>query len=139
MIVNAHAMRGELAHLNEISGPRFKIENDPRVTRVGRLLRRFSIDELSQFLSVLKGDMSLVGPRPFPIEEARTYEGHQHRRLGMKPGLTGLWQIGGRCDLKTFDEMLALDEDYIQNWTMWLDIKILLKTIPSVLFGKGAM
>ena len=139
MIVKAHEMREELAHLNEMEGPRFKIENDPRVTGVGRVLRRFSIDELPQFFSVLKGDMSLVGPRPFPVEEVSRYEGHQHRRLGMKPGLTGLWQTGGRCDLKTFDEMLEMDEVYIQNWSLWMDIKILLKTIPSVLFGKGAM
>ena len=139
MIVNAHEMRDELEHLNEMDGPRFKIENDPRITRAGRILRRFSIDELPQFYSVFKGDMSLIGPRPFPIEEVSSYQGHQHRRLGMKPGLTGLWQTGGRCDLKSFDEMLMLDEEYIQNWSLWLDAQILLKTIPSVLFGKGAM
>ena len=139
MVVDAHSMREELAHLNEMAGPRFKIEKDPRVTRVGRVLRRFSIDELPQFYSIFKGDMSLVGPRPFPIEEVQAYERHQHRRLGMKPGLTGLWQTGGRCDLKTFDEMFAMDEAYIQHWSLWLDLTILLKTIPSVLFGKGAM
>jgi lipopolysaccharide/colanic/teichoic acid biosynthesis glycosyltransferase len=139
MVVDAHSMREELAHLNEMDGPRFKIEKDPRVTRVGRVLRRFSIDELPQFYSVFKGDMSLVGPRPFPIEEVMAYERYQHRRLGMKPGLTGPWQIGGRCDLKTFDEMFEMDEDYIQHWSLWLDVTILLKTIPSVLFGKGAM
>jgi lipopolysaccharide/colanic/teichoic acid biosynthesis glycosyltransferase len=111
----------------------------PRVTRTGQVLRRFSLDEFPQFFSVFKGDMSLVGPRPFPVEEMSSYEGQQHRRLGMKPGLTGLWQTGGRCELKTFDEMLEMDEDYIQNWSLWLDIRILFKTIPSVLFGRGAM
>ncbi len=139
MIVGAHEMRDDLAALNAMKGPRFKIENDPRVTPVGRVLRRLSIDELPQFFSVLKGDMSLVGPRPFPIEEVQAYSGRQHRRLGMKPGLTGLWQTRGRCDLKDFSQMLELDEEYIQNWSLWLDFKILLRTIPAVILGRGAM
>ncbi len=139
MIVGAHEMRDDLAALNTMKGPRFKIENDPRITPVGRFLRRFSIDELPQFFSVLKGDMSLVGPRPFPVEEVQAYSGRQHRRLGMKPGLTGLWQTRGRCDLKDFSQMLELDEEYIQDWSLWLDFKILLRTIPAVIFGRGAM
>ncbi len=139
MIEGAHEMRAELADKNIMQGPRFKIENDPRITPVGRVLRRLSIDELPQFLSVLKGDMSLVGPRPFPSEEVEAYRGRQYRRLGMKPGLTGLWQTHGRCELKDFAQMLALDEEYIQNWSLGLDFSILLRTIPAVIFGRGAM
>ncbi|MHC5056846.1 MAG: sugar transferase [Planctomycetota bacterium] len=139
MVVGAHDMRDELAELNMMKGPRFKITSDPRVTLVGRLLRRLSIDELPQFWNVLKGDMSIVGPRPFPADESEAYKPRHYRRLSMRPGLTGLWQTRGRCEVTDFDEILRMDEEYIRNWSLWLDVKIILKTIPTVLGGRGAM
>jgi exopolysaccharide biosynthesis polyprenyl glycosylphosphotransferase len=139
MVVGAHQMRDGLAEMNVMEGPRFKIEKDPRVTGVGRILRRLSLDELPQFWNVLKGDMSVVGPRPFPVEEVADYEGRHHRRLAMKAGLTGLWQTDGRCEIRDFEDMLRMDEEYIRNWSLWLDVKILLKTIPAIIGGRGAM
>jgi exopolysaccharide biosynthesis polyprenyl glycosylphosphotransferase len=138
MIEDAHARRDEIAHLNEMNGPAFKATNDPRVTPVGRWLRRFSLDELPQLWNVLKGDMSLVGPRPPIPEEVAAYHRWHRRRLSMKPGLTCLWQISGRNDIQNFDDWMQLDLQYIDNWSPSLDLKILLRTIPAVLTGKGA-
>jgi len=137
MVEDAEERRREVAHLNEMDGPVFKARNDPRVTRFGRLLRKFSLDELPQFWNVLKGDMSLVGPRPPIPEEVAKYERWQRRRLAMKPGLTCLWQISGRNELD-FDQWMRLDLQYIDSWSPWLDLKILAKTVPVVLSGKGA-
>ena len=137
MVEGAEERRRELLHLNEMNGPVFKLRSDPRVTRLGRLLRRFSLDELPQLWNVLRGDMSLVGPRPPIPEEVAQYKRWQRRRLAMKPGLTCLWQISGRNDLD-FDRWMQLDLEYIDSWSPMLDLKILLKTIPVVLTGKGA-
>ncbi|MGD8719982.1 MAG: sugar transferase [Candidatus Zixiibacteriota bacterium] len=137
MVVGAHDMLPELADYNEMDGPIFKIKKDPRVTRVGRILRKFSIDEFPQLLNVLKGDMSLVGPRPPIPDEVEKYERWQHKRLTVPQGLTGLWQVSGR-NLLTFEEMVRLDIYYIENWSLWLDLKILLKTIPVVVLMRGA-
>jgi len=138
MVVGADEIKEQLEALNEMDGPVFKIRNDPRVTRVGRFLRKYSLDELPQFWSVLKGDMSLVGPRPAGPQELARYESWQRRKLSVKPGLTCLWQISGRNEIRSFDEWVKLDLKYIDNWSLWLDIKILLKTIPVVISGRGA-
>jgi len=137
MVVDAEERKRDLRHLNEMDGPIFKIRNDPRITGIGEWIRKTSIDELPQLINVLKGEMSLVGPRPHPVEEVREYTSWQRRRLSMKPGITGLWQIGGRSDT-TFAESMKHDLNYIDNWSLWLDIKILLRTIPAILSGKGA-
>jgi exopolysaccharide biosynthesis polyprenyl glycosylphosphotransferase len=137
MVPDAEARKAELAQLNEADGPIFKIRNDPRQTRIGRFLRRSSLDELPQLWNVLRGEMSLVGPRPqLPDEVAQSDEWH-HRRLEVKPGLTGLWQVLGRSDT-SFDEMVRLDIYYAENWSPGMDLRILLETIPAVLSGKGA-
>jgi exopolysaccharide biosynthesis polyprenyl glycosylphosphotransferase len=138
MIEDAHERREEVAHLNEMNGPVFKAKDDPRVTPIGKWLRRFSLDEIPQFWNVLKGDMSLVGPRPPIPEEVASYHRWHRRRLSMKPGLTCLWQISGRNDIQDFDHWMKLDLQYIDNWSPSLDFKILLRTIPAVLSGKGA-
>jgi exopolysaccharide biosynthesis polyprenyl glycosylphosphotransferase len=137
MVEGAEERRRDLLHLNEMNGPVFKLRSDPRVTRLGRLLRRFSLDELPQLWNVLRGDMSLVGPRPPIPEEVAQYKRWQRRRLAMKPGLTCLWQISGRNDLD-FDRWMQLDLEYIDSWSPLLDLKILLKTVPVVLSGRGA-
>jgi exopolysaccharide biosynthesis polyprenyl glycosylphosphotransferase len=137
MVENAEQRRQELLHLNEMNGPVFKLRHDPRVTFFGRFLRKFSLDELPQLWNVLRGDMSLVGPRPPIPEEVAKYERWQRRRLSMKPGLTCLWQISGRNHID-FDRWMELDLEYIDSWTPLLDFKILLKTIPVVLTGRGA-
>jgi exopolysaccharide biosynthesis polyprenyl glycosylphosphotransferase len=137
MVVGADEMMPELAEFNEMAGPIFKIKKDPRVTRVGKWLRRFSLDELPQLLNVLLGDMSLVGPRPPLPREAARYERWQAKRLAVAQGMTGLWQVSGR-NLLTFEEMVRLDIYYIENWSLWLDLKILLKTIPVALLMRGA-
>lgn len=137
MVEGAEEIQRELLHLNEMDGPVFKLKQDPRVTRLGRFLRRFSLDELPQFWNVLRGDMSLVGPRPPIPDEVRRYQRWQRRRLSMKPGLTCLWQISGRNQLD-FDRWIRLDLEYIDSWSPWLDMKILLKTVPAVLSGRGA-
>lgn len=137
MTADAEERRHEIEHLNEMDGPVFKARNDPRVTRLGRFLRKFSLDELPQFWNVLKGDMSLVGPRPPIPDEVARYERWQRRRLAMKPGLTCLWQISGRNELD-FDQWMKLDLAYIDNWSTWLDVKILARTVPVVLSGRGA-
>ncbi len=137
MIEDAHERRGEVTHLNEMTGPVFKAKDDPRVTSVGRWLRKFSLDEVPQLWNVLKGDMSLVGPRPPIPEEVASYHRWHRRRLSMKPGLTCLWQISGRNNVD-FDRWMQLDLQYIDNWSPSLDLKILLRTIPAVLSGRGA-
>jgi len=137
MYIDAEERLKELRKYNEADGPVFKIRSDPRITRVGRFLRKFSIDELPQLINVLQGELSLVGPRPPIPEEVEQYDEWQKRRLNVKQGITGLWQISGRSNLN-FEEMAKLDLYYIQNWSITLDIKIILKTIPAILFGKGA-
>jgi len=137
MVVGAEDMRDELLALNEMDGPVFKIRNDPRMTKIGKFLRRTSLDELPQLINVLKGDMSLVGPRPPIPGEVTNYETWQRRRLSMRPGITCFWQISGRNKI-SFEEWMKLDLEYIDNWSLWLDFKIILGTIPVVLFGTGA-
>ncbi len=137
MVADAHATRNILLHLNEVDGPVFKLSNDPRVTRVGRFLRRTSIDELPQLINVLRGEMTLVGPRPPIPEEVEKYEPWQRRRLDVTPGITCLWQISGRSRLG-FNEWMRLDLQYIQNRSFGLDMKIILRTIPAVLSRDGA-
>ncbi len=137
MYADAEERKEELMHLNEVSGPVFKIRNDPRITPVGRFLRRYSIDELPQLWNVIRGDMSLVGPRPpVPAEVAR-YETFERRRLSMRPGLTCLWQVNGRSEIE-FDEWVRLDLQYIDDWSISQDLKILAQTVPAVLRGTGA-
>jgi exopolysaccharide biosynthesis polyprenyl glycosylphosphotransferase len=139
MVAEAEEKKEELIGMNEMSGPVFKIENDPRVFPFGDFLRRRSIDELPQLLNVLLGQMSIVGPRPLPVDEVeRIQESSHRRRLSMKPGITCVWQISGRSKITSFDEWVKLDLDYIDGWSLWLDIKILLKTVPAVLFKRGA-
>ncbi|HEX3628453.1 MAG TPA: sugar transferase [Verrucomicrobiae bacterium] len=139
MVTNAEQYKHELEAMNEMSGPVFKLTNDPRVTAVGRFLRKYSLDELPQLWNVLRGDMSLVGPRPLPVDEVKRFSDLAHRRrLSVKPGLTCLWQIGGRNQIFDFKEWVRLDLEYIDNWSLWLDVKILLLTIPAVLRGTGA-
>ena len=139
MVTDAEQRQHELAILNEMDGPVFKVTNDPRITPVGRFLRKYSIDEFPQLFNVLVGDMSLVGPRPLPVDEVRRFDDIAHRRrLSVKPGLTCLWQISGRNELKNFAEWVRLDLEYIDNWSLWLDLKILCKTVPVVLTGTGA-
>ncbi|MEM8961812.1 MAG: sugar transferase [Acidobacteriota bacterium] len=137
MVENAEQQLAELLPLNEMNGPAFKLKRDPRVTTFGRFLRRFSLDELPQLWNVLRGDMSLVGPRPPIPEEVAQYQRWQRRRLSMKPGLTCLWQVNGRNQLD-FDRWMELDLQYIDTWSPWLDCKILLRTVPAVLTGRGA-
>jgi exopolysaccharide biosynthesis polyprenyl glycosylphosphotransferase len=139
MTTDAEMRRAELACLNEMQGPVFKVGDDPRITPFGRWLRKTSIDELPQLLNVLAGSMSLVGPRPLPLYEVENFENDaQRRRLSVKPGLTCLWQISGRNKVQSFEQWVELDLKYIDNWSIWLDVKILFKTIPAVLFGSGA-
>jgi exopolysaccharide biosynthesis polyprenyl glycosylphosphotransferase len=138
MIVDADKKKEELMSKNEMGGVVFKMTHDPRITPAGRLLRKFSMDELPQLWSVFKGDMSIVGPRP-PLEsELPKFDSWHRRKLSVKPGLTCLWQISGRSTITDFDEWIKLDLAYIDNWTLWLDFKILAKTIPAVLLGRGA-
>ncbi len=137
MYVGAEAEQAALLAQNEASGPIFKIRDDPRRTRVGRFIRRTSIDELPQFINVLRGDMSVVGPRPPLFSEVAEYQEWQRKRLEIQPGVTGLWQVSGRSDL-SFDEMVMLDIYYGENWSLGSDIRIVLRTVPQVLFGDGA-
>lgn len=139
MVSDAEQLKQELAALNEMEGPVFKLSSDPRVTPVGRFLRRYSIDELPQLINVLRGEMSLVGPRPLPVDEVQRFNDLAHRRrLSVKPGLTCLWQVSGRNNVKDFKDWVRLDLEYIDNWSLWLDFKILVRTIPVVLMGTGA-
>lgn len=127
------------AYGNDMDGPIFKLEHDPRIFPFGRFLRKFSIDELPQLINVLKGEMSLVGPRPLPVYETKAFTSDAHRRrLSVVPGVTGYWQIAGRSDIREFEKLVELDMDYIDNWSLWLDVKLLLKTVPAVLFARGA-
>ena len=137
MISNAENAKKDLLPFNELEGPIFKIKDDPRITFVGKILRKFSIDELPQFFNVLKGDMNVVGPRPYPVSEVKNFEeSNYYRRHSMKPGITGLWQIKGRNDLK-FKDCIKLDLEYIDNWSLTKDFIIALKTIPVILKGSG--
>ena len=139
MVVNASSMMQQIEHLNETAGPTFKLKNDPRVTRVGSFLRKSSLDELPQLINVLKGDMSLVGPRPLPLRDYAGFSEDRHRRrFSVKPGITCLWQVMGRSSI-LFDEWMALDSQYIDQRTFWLDLKILVQTVPAVLRGSGAV
>ena len=138
MYVDAEERKAELMSENDMNGHMFKMENDPRITKIGRFIRRTSLDEFPQFWNVLKGDMSLVGTRPPTVEEFQEYESHHKRRLSMRPGITGMWQVSGRSDIQDFEEVVHLDTEYIDNWSAWLDIKILFKTIGVVIKGSGA-
>jgi exopolysaccharide biosynthesis polyprenyl glycosylphosphotransferase len=137
MVNDAEARRDTLLAKNEMTGPVFKIADDPRVTRLGRFLRKSSIDELPQLFNVVRGSMSLVGPRPLPIKEQQDIRGWRRRRLSMKPGITGIWQISGRSNID-FEEWMRLDEQYVSKWSLRLDLAILAKTVPAVLFRRGA-
>ncbi len=138
MIVGADDMKKDLMEHNEMQGLMFKMEEDPRIFPVGKVMRKFSIDELPQFWNVLKGDMSLVGTRPPTEDEFEQYELHHKARLGIRPGLTGMWQVSGRSDIKDFEEIVALDTQYISNWSLAMDIRILFRTVGVVLTGKGS-
>lgn len=137
MFSDAEARKEELGCRNEVDGPVFKIRSDPRTTRVGRVLRKLSVDELPQLFHVLSGKMSLVGPRPLPLEEAAALNEWQAQRLLVKPGLTGVWQVSGRSDLD-FRTWVDMDVGYLRDWSLWLDLKLLVRTVPAVLSGRGA-
>jgi lipopolysaccharide/colanic/teichoic acid biosynthesis glycosyltransferase len=138
MVEGADAQQSQLEELNEAAGPVFKIRRDPRITPFGAFLRRTSLDELPQLWNVLRGDMSLVGPRPLPLRDVNQFaEGRLMRRFSVLPGITGLWQVSGRSSL-AFDEWLRLDLAYIDQWSLTLDLRILARTIPAVLSGRGA-
>ena len=131
-------MKKDLMAQNEMKGLMFKMENDPRIFGIGKFMRKYSIDELPQFWNVLKGDMSLVGTRPPTVEEFKQYELHHKARLGIRPGLTGMWQVSGRSDIKDFEKIVALDTQYISNWSLGMDMRILFRTVLVVLTGKGS-
>ena len=137
MVVNADEIKGKLLEKNEMSGPAFKMKDDPRITRLGKWLRKFSLDELPQLWSVLKGDLSLVGPRPPLQTEVEKYEGWHRRKLSVKPGVTCLWQVSGRNEINDFDDWMRLDMKYIDEWSLWLDVKILFRTVWVVVRGTG--
>jgi exopolysaccharide biosynthesis polyprenyl glycosylphosphotransferase len=136
MVVGADEQKDELRNGNERNGPFFKLANDPRVTPLGRWLRKLSLDEIPQLWNVLRGEMSLVGPRPHPVDDFKRYDVEHLRRLDVKPGLTGLWQVTARRD-PSFDTNMALDLEYIENWSLWLDLRIALRTVPAVLRAEG--
>lgn len=136
MVTDAEKLRECVMHLNEREAVLFKIANDPRITRVGRFLRKYSLDELPQFINVLRGEMSVVGPRPPIASEVKEYKLSHLRRLNVTPGITGLWQVEGRQD-PSFDSYVSLDLTYIENWSIWLDIKIIVRTIGVVISGTG--
>jgi exopolysaccharide biosynthesis polyprenyl glycosylphosphotransferase len=139
MVTNAEQFKHELESMNEMRGPVFKVTNDPRITPLGKFLRRYSLDELPQLFNVLRDEMSLVGPRPLPVDEVRRFNDMAHRRrLSVKPGITCLWQVKGRNQISDFQDWVRLDLEYIDNWSLWLDIKILLRTIPAVFVATGA-
>lgn len=138
MYIDAEERKKELLQQNEMQGAMFKITNDPRITKVGKFIRKYSIDELPQFFNVLKGDMSLVGTRPPTVEEVQKYKTEQKRRLSVTPGMTGLWQTSGRSEIYDFDEIVKLDLEYIDKWSIGMDIKLLLKTIVVCVKGDGA-
>ena len=136
MYQDAEKRKQELMEQNEMSGFMFKVTDDPRITKVGKFIRKTSLDELPQFYNVLIGDMSLVGTRPPTVDEFTQYELHHRKRMAIKPGLTGMWQVSGRSDITDFEEVVELDTQYIDNWSLKLDIKILLKTFV-IIFGKN--
>ena len=138
MYRDAEARKAELMEKNQMSGHMFKMKDDPRITKVGKFIRRTSIDELPQFWNILRGDMSFVGTRPPTVEEYEQYDSHHKRRLSLNPVLTGLWQVSGRSDITDFEDVVKLDCSYIDNWSLWLDFKIILKTIPVVFGNRGA-
>jgi exopolysaccharide biosynthesis polyprenyl glycosylphosphotransferase len=138
MIADAEARRRELLHLNEVQGPAFKIADDPRITRFGRFLRKYSLDELPQLWNVLIGDMSLVGPRPPMPDEVSAYTRRQAQRLSVVPGITGLWQVSGRSNITSFDRWVELDLAYIERWSLALDLRILARTVLVVLRAEGS-
>jgi exopolysaccharide biosynthesis polyprenyl glycosylphosphotransferase len=138
MVEDAERRKADLTHLNEMKGPAFKMRRDPRITKLGAVLRKTSLDELPQLWNVLKGDMSLVGPRPPLPDEVECYDSRQAQRLGVIPGITGLWQVSGRNSLPDFDMWLELDLKYARSWSLWLDLRILVKTVLVVLLAKGA-
>lgn len=137
MVVNADDLKGSLEARNEMTGPVFKITNDPRVTKLGAWMRRYSLDELPQLVSVMLGDMSLVGPRPPLVTEYQRFSDYQRQKLAVKPGITCLWQVNGRNAVENFDDWVRLDLAYIENWSLWLDLKILAKTVWAVVSGSG--
>jgi lipopolysaccharide/colanic/teichoic acid biosynthesis glycosyltransferase len=138
MVQDAEAQQGPLEGLNEAHGPVFKIHRDPRLTRIGAFLRRTSLDELPQLWNVLRGEMSLVGPRPLPVRDVQRFsEAWLMRRFSVLPGITGLWQVSGRSHL-SFDQWIQLDLAYIDRWSLWLDLLILMRTMPAVVSGRGA-
>lgn len=138
MYADAEERKKELMAQNEMNGLMFKMENDPRITKTGDFLRKTSLDEFPQFINILKGDMSLVGTRPPTLDEFAQYSPYHKKRLSFRPGLTGMWQVSGRSDITDFEEIVKLDVEYIDNWSFWLDIKILLKTFLEVFTQKGA-
>jgi len=138
MAVDAESRKKDLASSNKMDGPIFKLDNDPRVTKTGAFLRRTSLDELPQFFNILRGDMSVVGTRPPTPDEVQEYRTHFRRRLSIRPGLTGLWQVSGRSEITRFEDILALDLKYIDNWSLWLDVQIIVRTAWVIFFGRGA-
>ena len=139
MFYDAEERKKDLLNQNEFSnGLMFKIKDDPRITKIGKFIRTSSIDELPQFINILKGDMSLIGTRPPTVDEVKIYENHHRRRISIKPGITGLWQVSGRSSIQDFDEFVRLDTKYIDEWSILLDIKIIFKTILVILYRKGA-
>ena len=137
MVMNADELKPQLEDRNEMTGPVFKMAGDPRITTVGSWMRRYSLDELPQFYSVLKGDMTLVGPRPPLRAEYERFTEYQKQKLAVTPGITCLWQVGGRNEVSDFDEWVRLDLEYIRRWSLWLDIQILLRTLGAVFSGSG--
>ena len=138
MYTDAEKRKKELMAQNEMNGLMFKMTDDPRITKVGKFIRKTSIDELPQFWNVLRGEMSLVGTRPPTVDEYDRYESHHKRRLSMKPGITGMWQVSGRSSVQNFEDVVRLDTEYIDNWSLKLDIEILLKTVKVVFARDGA-
>lgn len=138
MYTDAEERKKELMAKNEMNGLMFKMQDDPRITKVGKFIRKTSIDELPQFFDVLCGNMSLVGTRPPTVDEYNQYDSHHKRRLSMKPGITGLWQVSGRSSIQNFEDVVALDVQYIDHWSLWGDVKLLFKTVAVVFTGRGA-